>query len=127
MKDALYEQTTLLLQDEEGRYVFRASGSVLKFEGYLRAWGRGPYEEEEEAPPVPALPEGALAELLRAVPEQHFTEPPPRYTDASLVKTMEELGIGRPSTYAPTLETLEKRGYVERRGRTLLPTPLAAG
>jgi len=124
MKDALYEQTTLLLQDEEGRYVFRASGSVLKFEGYLRAWGRGPYEEEEEAPPVPALPEGALAELLRAVPEQRFTEPPPRYTDASLVKTMEELGIGRPSTYAPTLETLEKRGYVERRGRTLLPTPL---
>ncbi|MGC8967515.1 MAG: type I DNA topoisomerase [Thermus sp.] len=121
MKDALYEQTSVLLKSEGGRYLFRASGSVLKFEGYLRAWGR---EEEGEEPPVPAVPEGALAKLLQATPERHFTEPPPRYTDASLVKTMEELGIGRPSTYAPTLETLEKRGYVERRGRTLLPTPL---
>ena len=121
MKDALYEVTSVLLEDEGARYTFRASGSVLRFEGYLRAWGR---EDEEEAPPVPAVPEGAPAELLRAIPERHFTEPPPRYTDASLVKTLEELGIGRPSTYAPTLETLEKRGYMERRGRALLPTPL---
>lgn len=121
MRDALYEQTSVLLEGAGGRYLFRASGSVLRFEGYLKAWGR---EEEGEEPPVPAVPEGVPAELLRAIPERHFTEPPPRYTDASLVKAMEELGIGRPSTYAPTLETLEKRGYVERRGRTLLPTPL---
>ncbi|KHG65458.1 DNA topoisomerase I [Thermus sp. 2.9] len=121
MKDALYEQTAVVLEDEKGRLRFRASGSILKFEGYLKAWGK---EEEEEEPPVPAVPEGAEAKLLQITPEQRFTEPPPRYTDASLVKTMEELGIGRPSTYAPTLETLEKRGYVERRGRTLLPTPL---
>ncbi|MFC0596238.1 type I DNA topoisomerase [Thermus composti] len=119
MQDALYEQTALLCQG--GRLVFRASGSVLKFEGYLKAWGR---EEEEEAPPVPALPEGTQVQLVEVRPEKRATEPPPRYTDASLVKTMEELGIGRPSTYAPTLETLEKRGYVERKGRTLLPTPL---
>ncbi len=120
MRDALYEQTAVFLEGGE-RYLFRASGSVLRFEGYLKAWGR---EEEGEEPPVPPVPEGAPAELLRVIPEQRFTEPPPRYTDASLVKAMEELGIGRPSTYAPTLETLEKRGYVERRGRTLLPTPL---
>ncbi|GAB6941952.1 type I DNA topoisomerase [Thermus brockianus] len=122
MKDALYEQTAVVLEGEgTPRLLFRASGSVLKFEGYLKAWGK---EEEEEEPPVPAVPEGAPAKLLEITPEERFTEPPPRYTDASLVKTMEELGIGRPSTYAPTLETLEKRGYVERRGRTLLPTPL---
>lgn len=122
MREALYEQTVVLLEDQgdRPRFAFRASGSVLKFEGYLRAWGR----EEEEEPPVPAVPQGAEARLLEVRPEEHFTEPPPRYTDATLVKTMEELGIGRPSTYAPTLETLEKRGYAERKGRTLLPTPL---
>ncbi|GAA5336099.1 MULTISPECIES: type I DNA topoisomerase [Thermus] len=122
MKDALYEQTAVVLEGQgTPRLLFRASGSVLKFEGYLKAWGK---EEEDEEPPVPPVPEGSEAQLLEITPEERFTEPPPRYTDASLVKTMEELGIGRPSTYAPTLETLEKRGYVERRGRTLLPTPL---
>ncbi|WP_038058400.1 type I DNA topoisomerase [Thermus amyloliquefaciens] len=138
MKDALYEQTVVLLESQGGkpRFTFRAAGSVLRFEGYLKAWGREGEalpagqthwrepEEEEEAPPVPAVPQGAEARLQLVRPEQHFTEPPPRYTDATLVKTLEELGIGRPSTYAPTLETLEKRGYVERKGRTLLPTPL---
>ncbi|WP_038048163.1 type I DNA topoisomerase [Thermus caliditerrae] len=124
MKDALYEQTVILLEGQgQPRFTFRAAGSVLRFEGYLKAWGREG-EDEEEAPPVSAVPQGAEARLLQARPEQHFTEPPPRYTDATLVKTMEDLGIGRPSTYAPTLETLEKRGYVERKGRTLLPTPL---
>lgn len=124
MREALYDQTVILLQDqgEKPRFTFRAAGSVLRFEGYLKAWGREG-EEEEEAP-VPAVAQGAEARLLGVKPEGHTTEPPPRYTDASLVKAMEELGIGRPSTYAPTLETLEKRGYVERKGRTLLPTPL---
>jgi DNA topoisomerase I len=127
MREALYEQTVVLFQDEGQvgpRFLFRASGSVLKFEGYLKAWGREGEEEAVEEPPVPALSEGARAELLEVKAEERRTEPPPRYTDATLVKAMEELGIGRPSTYAPTLETLEKRGYVERRGRTLLPTPL---
>ncbi|WP_117237588.1 type I DNA topoisomerase [Thermus sediminis] len=124
MREALYEGTVVLLQDEgpSPRFLFRASGSVLRFEGYLKAWGRE--GEEEEEPPVPALSPGGRAELLEVKAEERRTEPPPRYTDATLVRTMEELGIGRPSTYAPTLETLEKRGYVERRGRTLLPTPL---
>jgi DNA topoisomerase-1 len=126
MREALYEQTVVIFQDTgpSPRFLFRASGSVLKFEGYLKAWGREGEEEAVEEPPVPALSQGARAELLEVRAEERHTEPPPRYTDATLVKTMEELGIGRPSTYAPTLETLEKRGYVERRGRTLLPTPL---
>ncbi len=145
MGDALYEQTVVLLQDEgeTPRFTFRASGSVLQFEGYLKAWGREatssevPGEDQdalpegqtdlrrqEEASVLPEVAEGEKAEPVQLVPKQHFTEPPPRYTDATLVKTMEELGIGRPSTYAPTLETLEKRGYTVRKGRTLLPTPL---
>jgi DNA topoisomerase-1 len=126
MREALYEQTVVTFQDTgpSPRFLFRASGSVLKFEGYLKAWGREGEEEAVEEPPVPALSQGARAELLEVRAEERHTEPPPRYTDATLVKTMEELGIGRPSTYAPTLETLEKRGYVARRGRTLLPTPL---
>jgi DNA topoisomerase-1 len=126
MREALYEQTVVTFQDTgpSPRFLFRASGSVLKFEGYLKAWGREGEEEAVEEPRVPALSQGVRAELLEVRAEERHTEPPPRYTDATLVKTMEELGIGRPSTYAPTLETLEKRGYVERRGRTLLPTPL---
>nr|WP_135257090.1 type I DNA topoisomerase [Thermus caldilimi] len=136
MRDALYDQTVVLLRDEgeKSRFTFRASGSVLKFEGYLKAWGRGDEggvaqavsegQEVEAEPPLPPVAEGTGAELLEVKAQQHFTEPPPRYTDASLVKTMEELSIGRPSTYAPTLETLEKRGYMVRKGRTLLPTPL---
>lgn len=125
MKDALYETTSALLPSLDGAFVFRASGSVLKFEGYLRAWGRGAEEASpEEEPPLPPLLEGSPARLLEARAERKTTEPPPRYTDATLVKTLEELGIGRPSTYAPTLETLEKRAYIRRQGRTLFPTPL---
>jgi DNA topoisomerase-1 len=116
MNPALFEQTTVTVQG--GEFEARASGSVLRFDGFLRVWG-----SEEKEGELPALHQGPV-QLLQALPEQHFTEPPPRYTDASLVKTLEELGIGRPSTYAPTLETLEKRGYLERQGRSLKPTPL---
>ncbi len=117
MKPARYRNTSARL--EAGGLVFRAAGSQLLFDGYLRVWGRD--EEERSLPP---LKEGEEARLLELKSEQKFTQPPPRYTDATLVKTLEELGIGRPSTYAPTLETLEKRAYVEREGRSLKPTPL---
>jgi DNA topoisomerase-1 len=130
MREALYEGTVVTFQDTgpNPRFLFRASGSVLKFEGYLKAWGWEGEEEAVEEPPVPALSQGARAELLEVRAEERHTEPPPRYTDATLVKTMEELGIGRPSTYAPTLETLEKRGYVARRGPHPPPhTPGPAG
>lgn len=150
MKDALYETTVATLSSSDGTFLFKASGSVLKFEGYLRAWGRatspqgGAQESREQAEDIspeesldpwpldeghgpqglPPLSEGSPAQLLEVWAERKTTEPPPRYTDASLVKTLEELGIGRPSTYAPTLETLEKRAYIKRQGRTLFPTPL---
>ncbi len=133
MTPAVYDQTTVLVAGEE--LVFRAVGSVLKFDGYLRVYGREDdplsgraspvhQEDEEGEKQLPPLREGAEAQLLEVKAEQHFTEPPPRYTDASLVKTLEEMGIGRPSTYAPTLETLERRGYLERAGKSLKPTPL---
>ena len=118
MTPAVYDQTTITVTG--GRFTFRAAGSILKFDGFLRVWGR----DQQDEPPLPEVTSGAPARLVELKSEQHFTQPPPRYTDASLVKKMEELGIGRPSTYAPTIETLEKRAYVERQGRALKPTEL---
>lgn len=107
-------------------YLFRASGSQLKFPGFLRV-----YEEasDQEADPdddtgkvLPELAAGELLRLLRLLPAQHFTQPPPRYTEATLVKALEENGIGRPSTYAPTVAVIQNRDYVTRDGRYLVPT-----
>jgi len=120
MAPAVFDQTTVNIAG--GEMVFRAVGSVLKFDGYLRVYGREEGDDAENQ--LPSLRENATARLLKVTPEQHFTEPPPRYTDASLVKTLEEMGIGRPSTYAPTIDTLERRGYLERAGKALKPTPL---
>src|SRR5258706_12016226 len=79
-------------------------------------------DEEEEARNLPNLTAGEALALLRLLPEQHYTQPPPRYTEASLVKALEEYGIGRPSTYAPTLSTIQQRGYVTREDKRLAPT-----
>lgn len=122
MTPAVYDQTTVTLEANSDALVFRASGSIVKFDGYLRVWGRDEGDEADNL--LPNLNENSPAVLLKADTEQHFTEPPPRYTDASLVKILEELGIGRPSTYAPTIDTLEKRLYLERSGKTLRPTAL---
>ncbi|MCS7069391.1 MAG: type I DNA topoisomerase [Meiothermus sp.] len=119
MTPAVFDQTTVTVSG--GDLVFRAVGSVLKFDGYLRVYGR---EEDDTENQLPPLRDNASASLLSIEPEQHFTEPPPRYTDASLVKVLEEMGIGRPSTYAPTIDTLERRGYLERFGKSLKPTAL---
>jgi DNA topoisomerase-1 len=120
MTPAVFDQTTVSLAG--GALVFRAVGSVLKFDGFLRVYGREEGDDAENL--LPPLRENAPAALLGLKPEQHFTEPPPRYTDASLVKMLEEMGIGRPSTYAPTIDTLERRSYLERSGKSLRPTPL---
>ena len=109
------------------QYLLRATGSAIRFPGYLIVYeeARGEYEEEENGDMnrIPAeLEEGQRQRLVKVLPEQHFTQPPPRYSEASLVKSMEENGIGRPSTYAPTLSTLQNRGYVYREGRRLFPT-----
>jgi DNA topoisomerase-1 len=110
------------------QYLLRASGSTVRFLGYLIVYEEAkeedrPAEEEEEEARIPAdIAEGQAQRLVRLLPEQHFTQPPPRYTEATLVRTLEENGIGRPSTYAPILSTLQQRGYVTRDGKRLTPT-----
>jgi DNA topoisomerase-1 len=109
-------------------YLFRVSGSVIKFPGFLKVYDddRGKKGEQKgEEQRIPPLDEGELLDLLELLPEQHFTQPPPRYSDASLIRTLEEFGIGRPSTYAPIISTIMNRGYVERVDRRLFPTELA--
>jgi len=108
-------------------YLLRASGSAVKFPGFLVVYeetlGEEAKRREEENVNIPAgVAEGQKQELVHLIPEQHFTQPPPRYSEASLVQTLEENGIGRPSTYAPTLSTIQTRGYVYREDKRLVPT-----
>ncbi|MBI5699044.1 type I DNA topoisomerase [Candidatus Saganbacteria bacterium] len=105
-------------------YLFRANGSVVKFRGFTELYQETLDKAEEEVRTLPELVPGEKLKLLKLDPKQHFTEPPPRYTEASLIKDLEEKGIGRPSTYAPILSTIEGRGYVIREQRTLKPTEL---
>lgn len=106
-------------------YLFKASGEKIKFKGYevLYIEGQDGAPGDEQAV-IPALKAGMEPELLALTPKQHFTEPPPRYTEAALIRAMEEKGIGRPSTYAPTITTILARGYVIREKKTLEPTEL---
>jgi DNA topoisomerase-1 len=107
-------------------YLFRSTGSRLRFAGYLVVYEEARDEdvapEEDEGARIPELSVSELLDLLALLPDQHFTVPPPRYTEASLVKALEENGIGRPSTYAPILSTIQARGYVEKREKRLWPT-----
>ncbi len=109
-------------------YLFRASGSTLKFPGYLVVMEESKEEdpkanaEEENTKIPPKLEEGQAQTLVHLSPDQHFTQPPPRYTEATLVQALEEFGIGRPSTYAPILSTIQERGYVLREAKRLIPT-----
>jgi DNA topoisomerase-1 len=110
---------------EHAPYLFRASGSQVKFPGFLVVYEKAKDEEEvtsEDGHILPPLDEGEQLDLLQLVPHQHFTQPPPRYTEASLVRTLEEYGIGRPSTYAPTISTLLHRRFVTRQDKRLCPT-----
>lgn len=103
---------------------FRATGSKVKFPGFMKVYIEGSDDGKEEESFLPPIEEGQQLELKEVEPNQHFTQPPPRYTEARLVKTLEELGIGRPSTYAPTLETIQKRGYVALEEKRFVPTEL---
>ncbi len=108
-------------------YLFRATGSVLKFPGFLAVYNVGldeGEEDEDQEAILPPLGEGELLRLLELLGLQHWTQPPPRYTEASLVKELEKLGIGRPSTYAPTISTIEAREYVQVIDKKLVPTSL---
>jgi DNA topoisomerase-1 len=105
-----------------GGYTLRATGSILRFDGFYKVWERE--TESDEAAGIPDLAAGQALDLLDLASEQHFTQPPPRYTEASLIKELEERGIGRPSTYAATIETIKDRTYVKVLERRLHPTPL---
>jgi DNA topoisomerase I len=108
-------------------YMFRATGSVVKFQGFLAIYHEDQDEGEEDEDKekrLPSLTEQDMLALLALLPIQHFTEPPPRYTESSLVKELERLGIGRPSTYAPIISTIQDRGYVHLREKKLNPTAL---
>ncbi len=121
MSDALYDVTTLLI--DAGDYQLRASGAILKFPGFLQLSGKSAEDEKEK--PVPYLPVDTEVILHKLLPaEQHFTEPPAHFTEATLVKELEEKGIGRPSTYAPTIQTILDRGYVAKDGKKIVTTEL---
>lgn len=119
MSPAVYD--TLSVKLSAGDYTFRASGSRLRFSGFLEAYSKG---EEEDEKIIPKLTQGDILQAEQLLPEQHFTQPPARYTDASLIKTLEEIGVGRPSTYAPTLTTIQARHYVTKEAKNLFPTEL---
>ncbi|GIO36173.1 DNA topoisomerase 1 [Paenibacillus antibioticophila] len=116
---------TMSVDIAAGESVFRAVGSKIRFHGFMKVYVEGnddgTTEDDKFLPPMQA---GDALELNEIEPKQHFTQPPPRYTEARLVKTLEELGIGRPSTYAPTLETIQKRGYVAIEDKKFVPTEL---
>lgn len=125
MQQAIMDQTAVDIS--AGKYTFRANGQVIKFDGFIRAYTEGTDEGVDDPPAggEGALPELSVEEILKLLaltPNQHFTEPPPRYTDATLVKALESNGIGRPSTYAPTLTTIQDRGYVTKEDKKYKPT-----
>ena len=123
MSSAILDTVTADIQAAE--YVFRANGSTVKFAGFMKVYIEGDDEVvQEEEKMLPKLKIGDKPKLLGMDPKQHFTQPPPRYTEARLVRALEELGIGRPSTYAPTLETVQKRGYVALEEKKFIPTEL---
>jgi DNA topoisomerase-1 len=131
MAPAVYDTTTLdfdLAGASGTSYLFRATGSVVKFQGftrlYLEAKEAGEHRRLDDLEPLPAMEKGDEAALQNLEPKQHFTQPPPRFSEASLVKELESLGIGRPSTYAAIISTIQDRGYVDLEERRFYPTPL---
>ena len=123
MAPALYD--SLSIEVENSGYTFRASHSSLKFSGFTAVYEEGKDEEEEEkSSPLPDLKEGEGLNCQALKQDQHFTQPPARYSEASLIRALEEKGIGRPSTYAPTISTILNRMYVVKEGRALRPTAL---
>ncbi|HSA99257.1 MAG TPA: type I DNA topoisomerase, partial [Anaerolineales bacterium] len=132
MEAAVYDtlQVEITGKTDDHEYLLRASGSTVKFAGFMVVYEEAKNEDaksedDEENVRIPAeVVEGQKQTLIRLIPEQHFTQPPPRYSEATLVQALEEDGIGRPSTYAPTLSTIQQRGYVVREEKRLAPTEI---
>lgn len=124
MASAVYDSVSIDV--ESAGYVFRATHSSVKFAGFTAVYEEGKDDDGETVPqsPLPELKEGEELKLKSLTPEQHFTQPPARYTEATLIRALEEKGIGRPSTYAPTISTIMDRDYVVKEGKNLRPTPL---
>ncbi len=126
MRPAIYDQTAFDIQ--AGRFLLRATGQILRFPGFIAVYIEGEDEvsekDEEENPTLPLLSEGETLKLLKIEPHQHFTQPPPRFTEASLVKELEEKGIGRPSTYASIMSVIQDKGYVAKLEGRFSPSQL---
>jgi DNA topoisomerase-1 len=123
MNPAIFDSTSVGIETNKSKnnhiYGFRTSGNIMKFDGFLKIW---PTKTEDIN--LPKLEKEQILELLKLIPLQHFTQPPSPYTEATLVKALEENGIGRPSTYAPILETIQKRGYIAKRAKYLYPSDI---
>ena len=122
MSQAVFD--TMQVNIKAGDYDFKANGQTIKFKGFMVLYVEGTDSKEEEVGILPSLEENQEVKLVKLDPKQSFTEPPPRYTEASLVKTLEEKGIGRPSTYSPTITTILERRYIEKNQKQLSPTEL---
>jgi DNA topoisomerase I (EC 5.99.1.2) len=120
MSDAIYD--TISVKIKNGKYIFKSNGSKLNFSGFLKVYTTT--DEEQNDIILPELNVGEKLDLIKIEEKRNFTQPPSRYTEASLIKTMEELGIGRPSTYSPTISTILSRGYVTLEKKTFYPTEL---
>ncbi len=119
MESAKFDRKTILIESDDGKNQFRSSGSVIKFDGFLKL---NKIEEDEESEKILPNVEKDIVEINQFVDEQHFTQPPPRYSEASLVKKLEELGIGRPSTYASIISVISNRGYADIANKRFFPT-----
>ncbi|NRS48463.1 MULTISPECIES: type I DNA topoisomerase [Brevibacillus] len=115
---------TMSVDIDAGGVTFRATGSKVKFPGFMKVYIEGNDDGTEEESFLPPIEEGQILDQKEIEPSQHFTQPPPRFSEARMLKSMEEMGIGRPSTYAPTLETIQKRGYVALEEKRFVPTEL---
>jgi DNA topoisomerase I len=131
MTPAVFDQTTIDVEakgKDGAAYLFRATGSVPKFDGFLKVYEEGKDQKDEDDEDLkhklPAVTEGEILKFRAIEPEQHFTEPPPRFTEATLVKELEADGVGRPSTYASILSTIQEREYVNKEGGKFIPTEL---
>ncbi len=128
MAPAVYDTLRVIIgaDGKQHAYLLRASGSSIKFPGFLKVYDRSNQEERQAKKDLERIPKdlaaGQSQDLEQLLPEQHFTKPPARFSEATLVSTLEENGIGRPSTYAPIMDTLQRRGYVQKEGRRLAPT-----
>ncbi|MBI5286629.1 MAG: type I DNA topoisomerase [Deltaproteobacteria bacterium] len=128
MNPCILDQTTVQIEarpsGRPGTYLFQSTGSVVKFQGFTAVYIEAGGEEEEEGTALPALNIGEILRVLGLLPQQHFTQPPPRFTEATLVKELEEKGIGRPSTYATIISTIQERDYVKKEKGYFIPTDL---